>query len=265
MPVSNHKTHFMNTRSFAGKTALIIGGSSGMGKATAKLLAGNGANVLIASKSQKSIDAALNELGSSVTGYTVDLTKTHAVNAFIERLAALPRIDYLVNASGIFAPKPFLDSTPEDYDAFLDINKGFFFITQAIAKKMKENGGGAIVNITSYWASAAVKGTPTSTYSMAKAGLEAFTQHTAMELAPHNIRVNAVAPGVVETGVLDELAGSAENAKEVYKTLGGIHPLGRNGKATEIAATVAFLLSDDAAWTTGAIWDVDGGMGAGRS
>jgi NAD(P)-dependent dehydrogenase (short-subunit alcohol dehydrogenase family) len=255
----------MNNKNFTGKTALIIGGSSGMGRATAELLAENGAIVLVASKSQQSIDAAVKELGSNVSGYKVNLTNPIEVSAFITKLDSLPRIDYLVNASGIFAPKPFLESTPEDYDAFLDINKGFFFITQAVARKMKENGGGAIVNITSYWASAAVKGTPTSAYSMAKAGLEAFTQHTAMELAPHNIRVNAIAPGVVETGVLDELAGSRENAKEVYKTLAGIHPLGRNGNATEIAATVAFLLSDDAAWTTGAIWDVDGGMGAGRS
>jgi NAD(P)-dependent dehydrogenase (short-subunit alcohol dehydrogenase family) len=100
---------------------------------------------------------------------------------------------------------------------------------------------------------------------MAKAGLQAFTQHSAMELAADNIRVNAIAPGVVETGVLDELAGSPENAKEIYKTLNGIHPLGRNGKATDIAATIVFLLSAEAAWITGAIWPIDGGMSAGRS
>ena len=256
----------MNKNTFTGKTALIIGGSSGMGKATAQLLADNGATVIIASKSQQSVDAALKEVrGISITGLQVDLTSEPAVKAFIAKLEAIKHIDYLVNASGFFAPKPFLDTTPAEYDAFLDINRGFFFITQAVAGKMKANGGGAIVNIGSWWATAAMKGTPTSAYSMAKAGLQALTQQAAMELAADKIRVNAIAPGVVETGVLDQLAGSPEKAKEVYRSLNAIHPLGRNGQAAEIAAAVAFLLSDEAAWITGAIWAVDGGMGAGRS
>ncbi|HVU98027.1 MAG TPA: SDR family oxidoreductase [Puia sp.] len=256
----------MNKNTFNGKSALIIGGSSGMGKATAQLLADKGATVIIASKSRQSIDAALKEPWSDgITGLQVDLTSEPAVRSFIAKLGEVERIDYLVNASGFFAPKPFLDTTPAEYDAFLDINRGFFFITQAVAKKMKANGGGAIVNIGSWWATAAMKGTPTSAYSMAKAGLQALTQQAAMELAADKIRVNAIAPGVVETGVLDELAGSPEKAKEVYKSLSAIHPLGRNGQAAEIAAAVAFLLSDEAAWITGAIWAVDGGMGAGRS
>jgi len=256
----------MNKNTFTGRTALIIGGSSGMGKATAQLLADNGATVIIASRSQQSIDTALKDLGTgNVTGLQVDLTNEPEVKAFIAKLNDLKTIDYLINASGFFAPKPFLDTTPAEYDAFLDINRGFFFITQAVAKKMKANGGGGIVNIGSWWATAAMKGTPTSAYSMAKAGLQALTQQAAMELAADKIRINAIAPGVVETGVLDELAGSPEKAKEVYKTLSAIHPLGRNGQATEIAAAVAFLLSDEAAWITGAIWAIDGGMGAGRS
>ncbi|KAA2242631.1 SDR family oxidoreductase [Chitinophaga agrisoli] len=257
----------MQQQTFQQKTALIIGGSSGMGKATAQLLLSYGARVIIASKSQESVTAAVKELSAfgAVEGKTVHLANASNVEAFINELDTLGPIHYLVNAAGFFAPKPFLDSTPDDYDAFLDINRGFFFITQAVARKMKAIGGGAIVNIGSYWATRAVKATPTATYSMAKAGLQAFTQQVGMELAADHIRVNAIAPGVVETGVLDELAGSPEDAKEVYKTLHAMHPLGRNGRAEEIAATIAFLLSDDAAWITGAVWDVDGGMGAGRN
>jgi NAD(P)-dependent dehydrogenase (short-subunit alcohol dehydrogenase family) len=259
------KNIVMNSQNFSGKTALIIGGSSGMGKATARLLVDGGATVIIASKSKKSIDGALKDLPlANVTGVQLDLASTASVDAFTGAIGNRA-IDYLVNAAGFFAPKPFLDTTAAEYDAYLDMNRGFYFITQAIAKKMKANGGGAIVNIGSYWADHAVKGTPTSAYSMAKAALQAFTLHAAMELAADNIRVNAIAPGIVETGVLDELAGSPEKAKEIFGTLQGIHPLGRNGKAAEIAATIAFLLSPDAAFITGAILPVDGGMSAGRS
>jgi NAD(P)-dependent dehydrogenase (short-subunit alcohol dehydrogenase family) len=258
----------MKTNAFKEKTALIIGGTSGMGKATAKLLLREGAKVIVASKTQEHIDATVAELApdGKIQGLRVDLGEPDSVAYFIAGLRGIKEINYLVNTSGIFRPKPFLESTAEEYDAFLNINRGFFLITQAVARKMKESGkGGAIVNIGSYWAKQAIKGSPTAAYSMAKAGIHAFTQHTAMELAEYQIRVNAVAPGVVETNVLNGLFDSSEGVKEAYRGLAGIHPIGRNGRPEEIAAAVKFLLSDEAAWITGAIWDVDGGMGAGRS
>ena len=112
-------------------------------------------------------------------------------------------IKYLVNAAGYFKPTPFLEHRPTDYDLYLDLNRAFFFISQAVAKNMAAHGGGSIVHIGSMWAQQAIKAMPSSAYSMAKAGLHALTQHMAMELAGHNIRVNAVSPAVVKTPIYE--------------------------------------------------------------
>lgn len=257
----------MRTGTFKGKTALIVGGTSGMGKATAKQLLSLGTKVLVASKRKESVDSTVAELRGSgeAMGLQVDLADPKDVTRFIGALDAYKAIDFLVNASGIFRPKPFLESTVAEYNTFVDITQGFYFITQAVAKKMKENGGGAIVNIGSYWAETAVKSMPTSAYSVAKAGLHALTRHAAMELAEHNIRVNAIAPGIVETNVLNEIAGSADAAKEIYRGFHSMHPLGRNGNVDDVANAIVFLLSEESAWTTGVILPIDGGLSIGRS
>ena len=252
---------------FNGKVAILTGAGSGIGKESARRLVEEGAKVAINGRNKAKLEEAAKEIDSSGKNVAIlagdialPATGQALVNLALERFGGL---DILVNNAGVFNPKPFLELTEEDYDWYLDtILKGKFFAAQAAANAMKEHGG-AIVQTGSMWAIQAIGATPSAAYSAANAGVHAMVRNLAIELAPLKIRINAVAPAVVETPVYNTFM-SADQVAHVLPTFNAFHPLGRNGQPKDIADAILFLASDEASWITGTVLPVDGGVTAGR-
>ena len=243
-----------------GKIALITGASRGIGEAIAKTLAAHGAEVILTSRKiedLKRVAEAIIAAGGKATALACNIGEMAQINdLFTQIRARFPKLDILVNNA---ATNPFfgdvLSADERAWDKTCDVNlKGYFFMSQYAARMMKEQGGGAIVNVASI---NGIKPAPfQGIYSITKAGLIAMTKSFAKELAGFHIRVNALLPGITDTKFSSVMVQNAEFMKVVLPMI----PMGRVGQPEEMAGAVLYLVSDAAAYTTGASIIADGGM-----
>jgi 3-oxoacyl-[acyl-carrier protein] reductase len=243
---------------FEGRTAIVTGGTRGIGRAIVKELAARGARVAFTySKNAESAATLVSELeaeGKRAVAFQADAADAEAVEKMVAAVKAeFGSVDYLVNNAGITRDKLIMMMKVEDWDAVIDTNlNGVFYMTKPVVAIMSRQRRGSIVNISSI---SGVVGMPGQTnYSASKAGLIGFTKALAKEFARRNITVNVLALGLIDT---DMTAGLAAEYKE--KTLEQI-PLHRYGTAEEVAKITAFLLSDDARYITGQVIQADGGL-----
>lgn len=247
------------------KVVLITGGGTGIGADAARRFHNAGAKVVlngrradVLARTASQIDSSGKNIAYVVGDIGQKETSQRMVAIAVEKFGG---VDVLFNNAGIFEPKPFLDHTEEDLNHYLNLLRGYFFAPQAAIPQMRKRGGGSIINIGSMWALHAIAATPCSGSSTAKGGVHALTRNLAIEFAPDNIRVNAVAPAVVETPLFDKVL-----SPEQLASFNSFHPLGRNGQAHDITSAVLFLAdSDCAGWITGVVFPVDGGVTAGRN
>ncbi len=242
-----------------GKVAVVTGGNSGIGLATAKRLQEEGARVAIAGRSQKTLDEAAKTLGKDVLAIQADVSKLEDIDRIYSTVEKkFGKIDVLFVNAGVAKFAPLADTPESLYDEQFDINiKGAYFTIQKAIPHL--NDGASIVLNTSV---AGIKGTTgTSAYSATKAALRSLARTAAAELAGRGIRVNAVAPGPIVTPIFGRTGLPQEAIDDFIKNVGGSVPMKRLGQPEEVAGAVAFLASSDSSYITGEELHVDGGMG----
>jgi NAD(P)-dependent dehydrogenase (short-subunit alcohol dehydrogenase family) len=245
-----------------GKVAVVSGAGRGIGKAMALALARAGADVVVFSRTEEQFEETASEIeavGRRALGLRVDVSRLEDVEAMVSSvMEEFGRLDVMVNNAGLNPSYCLTEKVKErHWDMIMDINlKGAFFCSRQVIPVMKERGRGCIINVASVAGLKALY--KCSAYTASKGGLIQLTRTMALELAPENIRVNAIAPGFVGTDLTDALLSDPEEGERVMSLI----PMGRTGELEEIAPAAVFLASDAASYITGAVVCVDGGWSA---
>ncbi len=242
------------------KTAIVTGASTGIGKGISQLFLSKGINVLMNSADDNNLQEAYNSLGKPQNALTVagDVSNPEARKKIVDKaLSHFGRIDILINNAGVFQPKPFLEVVDEDIERFYRINfKGTYFLTQLALPHMISGGGGAVLNIGSVLVDQAVNGLPTTAPISIKGAIHAFTRQLAAEFGKDNIRVNAIAPGVIRTALQGKMGVTDPDSGR------NVSVLNRIGEPSHIAGVAHELATNE--FITGEIINVDGGHVAAR-
>lgn len=240
-----------------GKIALVTGGNSGIGYATAKEFKDLGATVIITGRSSEKVQAAARELG--VEGLICDVREISQIDALARTIQEKHgRVDVLFVNAGIFFPSPVGNVTEEIFDETMEINfKGAVFTVEKLLPLISD--GGSIINLSSVNAYTGM--TNTSIYAASKAAMNSYTRTAATELAPRGIRVNAINPGPVETPIFGKTGLSEEQLNGFAQMMQNRVPMKRFGKPEEIAKLASFLASEESSFMTGSEINIDGGIG----
>jgi len=249
----------------AGKVAAITGGAMGIGAATARLLAAEGARVAIGDMALEAARQVVGEIqaaGGQASCFELDVRRANQCEQFIEQAAAFDGLDILVNNAGVVVAKSTTDTSPDEWERVISTNlTGAWLCARAAIPCLARRGGGAIVNVAS---NAGLVGFPNlAAYCASKGGLVQLTKAMALDCAPQHIRVNAICPGHTRTPMGDSfVAAQADPAAFVRDFINVQHPLGRMAEAEEVARAILFLASDDSSCVTGSILAADGGYTA---
>ncbi len=239
------------------KTVIVTGASSGIGLGLTEAYLKKGFNVVANARTKERLKKAADYLSASSNFLPVagDIgLKATAEKIIQEAVARFGQVDILINNAGIFNAKPFADYSPEDLDSLINTNlKGFFYVSQLASTQMAKQGQGHIVNITAAIALQPNVNVPASIPILIKGGLNSVTKALALEFASKNIKVNAVAPGIIDTPLY---------TSDMHEFLNTMQPVGRMGRVKDVVDAVLYLT--DAEFTTGVVLSVDGGMTAGK-